>query len=62
MQQAQKKKPKSLLDLATDNQGTRTKGMTLEEALAQVDRTSGDEELKQIIRDGYNFKKEDTKK
>ena len=50
----QQQTPKTLLDLATDNQKMSNKGMTLEEALAQVDRfNGGDKELKRIIRDAY---------
>jgi len=50
----QKQTPKTLLDLATDNQKMSNKGMTLEEALAQVDRLNGgDKELKRIICDAY---------
>lgn len=53
MQQAQKNKPKSLLDLATDNYPM-SGGMTLDEALKQVDRlNNGDKELKSIIREAY---------
>jgi hypothetical protein len=51
----QQQTPKTLLDLATDNQKMSNQGMTLEEALAQVDRLNGgDKELKRIIRDAYN--------
>lgn len=59
--QDKQKHPKTIFDLATDDKGTYHKGLTLEEALAQVDETSGDEELKQIIREGYTFRKEDIK-
>lgn len=44
--------PKTLLDLATDKHPS-NKGMTLEEALAQVDRNGGDKELKRIIKEAY---------
>jgi len=44
--------PKTLLDLATDKHPG-NKGMTLEEALAQVDRNGGDKELKRIIKEAY---------
>lgn len=59
--QDKQKHPKTIFDLATDNYKISAKGLTLEEALAQVDETGGDEELKQIIREGYNFKRKDLK-
>jgi hypothetical protein len=50
--------PKTLLDLATDKHPIGDKGMSLDEALAQVDRlNNGDKELKRIIRDAYGTQK-----
>jgi hypothetical protein len=49
-------RPLTLYDVATDNRNT-PKGLTLEEALAQVDVFwNGDEELKALIRAGYSMK------
>jgi hypothetical protein len=57
MSDDRKKNPKTLFDLAeprSPNAKPLT-GLTLEEALAQVDKYhNGDEELKEIIRSGYN--------
>lgn len=46
--------PTSLLDLAKDKHPIGNKGLSLDEALKQVDcLNGGDEELKRIIRDTY---------
>jgi hypothetical protein len=59
MSDDRKKNPKTLFDLAeprSPNAKPLT-GLTLEEALAQVDKYhDGDEELKEIIRSGYNHR------
>lgn len=61
MSDDRKKNPKTLFDLAEPRSpnAVSPKGLTLEQALAQVDEFhNGDEELKEIIRRGYNHKRE----
>jgi hypothetical protein len=59
MSDNRKKKPKTLFDLAEPRSpdAKPLTGLTLEEALAQVDEYhGGDEELKEIIRSGYKHR------
>ena len=64
MSDDRKKNPKTIFDLADERtpNAESPKGLTLEQALAQVDEYhNGDEELKAIIRRGYNHKREEVK-
>jgi hypothetical protein len=59
MPEKSKKNPKTLFDLAEPRSpdAKPLTGLTLEEALAQVDEYhDGDEELKEIIRSGYEHR------
>lgn len=58
MQKHPTQAPTSLLDLATDKHPIGNKGLSLEEALKQVDcLNKGDEELKHVLRDAYGTQK-----
>ena len=59
MAENSKKNPKTLFDLAEPRSpdAKPLTGLTLEEALAQIDEFhDGDEELKEIIRSGYEHR------
>jgi hypothetical protein len=64
MSDDRKKNPKTIFDLADEPtpNAESPKGLTLEQALAQVDEYhNGDEEMKEIIRRGYNHQREEVK-